>query len=253
MEKNRFYTVMVVGKNPQELMEKYSMEKKVEPYIKYKYLDAKKLRDKTLATYKDLISNFQKYGFNNDFLEVIKEKHKAIQSMSPFEYYTLITYGMFYDEDGNAMSEENPDGKWLKYHIGQGFSYPLRLNDGTESYSALKSDIKWDDLHLNSASVSLFRTVWRLVMEDENPTNDDEEKIKKIWSVRKNYLQKFKSEDAFVYHNCSYWNYAYLDDKGWVDLDDSPSDIEWVSTFYDRFVTKLKDDDLITIYEYMVE
>ncbi len=90
-------------------------------------------------------------------------------------------------------------------------------------------------------------------MEDESPTNEDEEKIKKIWSVRKNYLQKFKSEDAFVYHNCSYWNYAYLDDKGWVDLDDSPSDIEWVSTFYDRFVTKLKDDDLITIYEYMVE
>ena len=77
MEKNRFYTVMVVGKNPQELMEKYSMEKKVEPYIKYKYLDAKKLRDKTLATYKDLINNFQKYGFNNDFLEVIKEKHKT--------------------------------------------------------------------------------------------------------------------------------------------------------------------------------
>ena len=62
MAKNRFYTVMVIGSNPDELMEKYSLGKKVEPYIKYKYLDAKKIKEQSLSMYGELIKNAQKYN-----------------------------------------------------------------------------------------------------------------------------------------------------------------------------------------------
>lgn len=243
---------MVVGDNPKELMEKYSLFKKVKPYIKYRYLDAKKIKDKTLSMYSELIKNGQKYNLSVDNLSAINEKFKSIQSMSPFEYYLLITDGMYYDENGNAMSEENPDGKWSKYHVGQGFSYPLVLNNGTEAYSSAKSEIKWGDIHMNEMSVGLFKNIWRLCVEDETPKDENEERIKASWSSRKNYLQNFKSEEEFVNHNCSYWNYAYLDENGWVDLDSASSDKEWVASFYERFVKPLPNEAMITIYEYMV-
>lgn len=253
MAKNRFYTIMVIGDNPDELMEKYSLGKKVEPYIKYKYLDAKKIKEQSLSMYGELIKNAQKYNIDHDALSAIEEKYNSIKAMSPFEYYVLITSGMYYDENGNAMSDENPNGKWSKYHVGQGYSYPLVLKNGTEAYSAKKSDIKWDDMHLNKTYVNLFNKIWSLCVDDEAPETDDDKKIKSSWGTRKKYLENFKSKDDFVSHNCSYWNYAYLDEKGWVDLDDSVDDKEWVSTFYDKFVVPLPDDAVITIYEYMID
>ena len=41
---SKFLSIMVVGKNPEELMEKYSKSLKVKPYVKYKYLDAEKMK-----------------------------------------------------------------------------------------------------------------------------------------------------------------------------------------------------------------
>ena len=35
--KNRFYSLMVVGDNPDEMVKKYDSNLEVEPYIKYHY------------------------------------------------------------------------------------------------------------------------------------------------------------------------------------------------------------------------
>lgn len=48
MSKSKFLTVMVVGDNPDKLMEKYDKSLKVKPYIKYRYLDAEKMRNNSL-------------------------------------------------------------------------------------------------------------------------------------------------------------------------------------------------------------
>jgi hypothetical protein len=241
---------MVVGENPEEIMENYSTTLKVEPYIKYRYVDAKKIRDKAISMFSELLKNAQKYSLSDEQKSLIEEKYKAISAMSPFEYYSSITYGMYYDEDGNATTDENPNGKWVKYHIGQGFSYPLTLKDGTEKYSAKKGEIDWDAMHMNKFSVNYFHKVWSLCKDDSEPENDEEAALKATWSTKKNYLSNFKSEEAFINHNCSYWNYAYVDENGWVDLDDFGDDSKWVANFYKKFVKPLPDDALVTIYEF---
>ena len=56
-------------------------------------------------------------------------------------------------------------------------------------------------------------------------------------------------KDEYVIHNCAYWNYAYLDENGWKDIDDAKNDIEWVSQYFDNFCANLKDTDKVTIFE----
>ena len=242
---------MVVGGNPEELMEKYSKSLKVKPYIKYKYLDAEKMKENSSKMLSEIINNPEKFTLSKFQTDYFKERLKAINSMTPFEYYRTITDGMYYDENGNAISEENPNGKWDKYNLGKNFSYPLKLNDGKEVYQAVSKDIDWDSMNMNPEYVRLFETIWALVIDDDDPSNDQEKLLKANWETKKNYLSNFKNVDEFVAHNCSYWNYAFLDKDGWVDMDDEgENETKWIENFFERFIEPLKDDDLITIYEY---
>lgn len=250
--KSKFLSVMVVGKNPEQLMTKYDKALKVEPYIKFKYLDAEVMKKRLTAYLNEFIKNHEKFALNSFQVDYFRERLKAINSMSTFEYYTSITQGMYYNEDGDAMTDVNPHGKWDKYNIGKNFSYPLKLKDGKEVYQALAKDIDWDKMHMNKDYVELFEKIWSLAVDDATPENKEEENLKVNWSTKKNYLSKFKTVDDFVAHNCAYWNYAFLDDSGWKDVDDENNEKKWIGEFFDRFIANLKDDDLVTIYEYSV-
>ena len=252
MNKSRFLSVMVIGDNPEKLMEKYSKSLKVKPYIKFRYLDAEKMKNNSSKILSEITSNPEKFALNKLQLDYFKERLKAINAMSPFEYYTTITQGMFYDENGDALSDINPNGKWDKYNLGKNFSYPLKLKNGKESYQALAKDVDWNSMHMNSEYVKLFETIWALVIDDDDPSTPEEESLKANWSAKRNYLSKFKTVDEFVSHNCAYWNYALLSEKGWTDVDDENIESNWINSFFDRFIKPLKDDDLITIYEYCV-
>lgn len=249
-KESRFYTVMVVGDNPEELMAKYDCSLKVKPYIKFKYLDAEKMRKNAIKVFTELCANPRKFSLNEFQTDYFKERLKATNNMTSFEYYTAITNGLYYDDNGNALSEENPEGKWDSYHIGRNFSYPLKLKDGKESYQTSAGVVDWGQMHMSTNAVRYFEAVWSLVVDDNKPADEDEEKLKKEWETRKNYLSNFKDKDSFVAHNCAYWCYAYLDEKGWVDADDSNNTNEWISHFFERFIEPLNDDAKITIYEF---
>ena len=247
---SRFFTVLVKGNNPDELMSKYDCSLKVEPYIKYRYLDAEKLKKSSIKLLTDIVNNYEKIGLTKSQCEYYKERVKSLNAMTSFEYYTSITNGLFYDKDGNALSEENPDGKWDKYNIGKNFSYPFKLIDGKESYQAFVKDIDWDSMHMNTNNVRLFETIWALTINGDDPSNEEEDKLKKLWETRKNYLSNFKTVDDFVTHNCAYWNYAFLDENGWVDVDGSKNESEWIANFFNRFIEPLNENDKLTIFEY---
>ena len=91
-----------------------------------------------------------------------------------------------------------------------------------------------------------------MAVEDDEPKNDDEKQIKAYWKDRGKYLSIFKSKDDFITHNCAYWTYAYLDENGWhdVDSDENGNENEWIKSFYSKFIKKINDDALITIYEF---
>ena len=247
---SKFFTVMVVGDNPEGLMSKYDKALKVKPYIKYKYLDAEKIRSNAIKMLSNIIASYDKFAMSEDQLEYFKSRLKAINGMSSFEYYSSLTNGLYYDADGNALSEENPDGKWDKYNLGKNFSYPLKLKDGKESYQALSGDVDWNQMHMETNSVNLFEIIWRLVVDDDDPSDANEEQLKNNWKDKKNYLSGFKNVDEFISHNCAYWNYAYLDKNGWVDVDDEGDEMKWVLNFFERFIEPLKNDEKVTIYEF---
>ena len=50
--------------------------------------------------------------------------------------------------------------------------------------------------------------------------------------------------------NTSFWGYAFLSEKtGWVELEETVNQFEWVKNFFNRFIAPLGDNDKISIYE----
>ena len=94
-----------------------------------------------------------------------------------------------------------------------------------------------------------YRIVWRMVVEGEEPQNDEQKTWYENMKNKTNYFANFKDEDDYATYSTSYWNYAYLDKDGWKDVDDGGDQMEWISKYLYRFVENLKPDDKITIFE----
>lgn len=245
---SKFFSVMVVGEEPKSLMEKYDMGKEVEPYVKYKYLDAEKYKTSAIKILDKLLTDYDKVGMPITAKEALENRLKSLKTMSTFEYYKELTDGMYYDENGNALSSENKDGHWVTCRIGRNFALPLILKNGEESYSAYNKDINWEAMHQNHKEI--YKAAWEMVMEDREPITDEEKTIYNSMKDKDMYFSKFKNKDAYVSYSTSYWNYAYVDKNGWVDVDGSKEGEEaWIESFYEKFVKPLKDDDLVTIFE----
>lgn len=246
-EGSKVFTVMVVGDNPDELMSKYDINLKVDKYRKYRYLDAEKIRNKSIKLIEEILANKDNLNLGKFQLDFFTEKLKEIKEMSDFEYYQEITYGLTYDENGDAWSDENQNGKWLTCKIGDFLSVPLILKNGEQTHQAINKDIVWDDIHMRDSE--LYDITWDLVHGYREPINEQEKKIFENMKNMKNYFSNFKTKDDYVIHNCAYWNFAYLDKNGWIDMDSCDDSTKWISQYFDTFVSKLSPTDKVTIYE----
>ena len=214
---SRFFSVMVVGDNHKELMEKYSLDLEVDSYVRYEYLKADKYQNNSIKALDNLLSHGDEIGLEPQVKESLERRIKTLKGMTPFEYYRELTDGMYYDENGNALSTENPNGHWKTARIGKNFSLPLKLKDGSESYSARCGDIDWDAMN---EPTELYEAAWEMVVEGREP----------------------------VTYSTSYWNYAFVNKDGWVDMVNE-DERKWINNFYDRFIATIDPNDLVTIYE----
>jgi hypothetical protein len=239
---------MVVGDNPDELMARYDMSREVEPYVKFKYKDREKMQKNAIKVMKEIVANPKLFNMTDFQSDAFKNQLAKIEALTPFEYYSMVTAGLYYNEDGDAMSDENEEGKWRTYRLGKNFSVPLKLLDGTETYQARNKDIDWSEMHMTNDMV--YRRVWRMVVEKDEPQNEEERAIYENMRDKDNYFSNFDNEDDYATYNTSYWNFAYLDKDGWKALDeDGVEQFEWISKYYYRFVENLDPDALVTIYE----
>ena len=237
---------MVVGENPKQIVEKYASDYKSEPYVKYKYLNAKKYQDTAIKAIQTMLDNVDKIGLQPTLKEALQARLDNLSKLTPFEYYRELTDGMYYNENGDALSTENPDGKYSSCRVGKNLCIPLVLKDGSEVFSAKASDVDWNNMHM--VKCDIYKLAWRLFHGEIEPSNEQEQQIYDNIKDQKKYFDGFDCEDDYVNYNCSYWNYAYLDENGWVDGSDYKN-YEWITSFYEKFVTKLNPDDIITIYE----
>lgn len=245
---SRFFSVMVVGNDPQKIMEKYGSDFKVEPYVKYKYLDAKKYQNGALNALKKILENSDKIGMKANLKEALDEHLKELSKLTPFEYYRQLTNGLYYNENGDALSDENPNAKWVTCNVGRNFSLPLILKNGEEAYSALSKDVDWESM--NNPNKKLYESAWEIVVDGREPNDDEERIIYNSMKDKKSYFGNFKSKEDYVAYSTSYWNYAFVDKDNWIDVDSyEGSEIEWVKNFYERFIKNIEPNELVTIYE----
>lgn len=239
------FVCIVAGSDPKELMEPYNKNKIETPYIKYKFKDAQKLKDKYIEVYEGILNNETETIDRDILIDIID----SIKDMTPEEFYSDLTQGLeISEETGDAYSTENPNGKFSYYELGKWFSIPFYTKDGREVFQAKKSEIDWGKMHLNGGEI--YKRAWEMVMEDSEPQTDYEKQIFENMKDKTTYFDKFETKENYVISNTAFWGYAFLDDKkGWIDASESESQFSWMSCYYDMFIDNLPDDTLLTIYE----
>lgn len=243
---NKLFTLMVVSDTPEEIIKKYDASLEVEPYIKYYYKDIAKYRKKAIKIAQEVVGNADKFGMTPFMKEYFEDKVKALKKLSDFEYYTSICVGCSFDQDGNALTTENPDAKWGTCRIGRNLCIPLKLKNGTEVLQARAGDVDWSKMHM--VNIDVYTAAWQLFHKEREPESTVDKEIYENIKNQKRYFNSFDSMEDYVNYCCSYWCYAYADDNGWYDADDH-KDYKWITEFYDRFVKKLEPDAFISIYE----
>lgn len=238
---------MVVGDDPKAIMEDYSIDKKVEPYVKFKFLQAEKYKDTAIKVSQKLLEDATLAMINPQMKSSLEENVKRLKSLSTFDYYRQLTDGMYYNENGDALSDKNPNGKWKTSHIGRNFSLPLITKDGREVYTARNKDIDWDKMHL--VNQDAYRSAWEVVVDGRAPETEQEKKIYESMKDKEAYFSNFKDKESYVRYSTAYWNFGYVDKNGWIDLNDVGEEEKWINTFFDNYVATLEPNDLVSIYE----
>lgn len=239
------FVAIVAGDNPATLMIPYDSMKEVEPYVLYKYSEAESIKDRYMKTYEAILKSGE---LNEEEQEEVQAEYDDLKGKTAIEFFYDLTDGMEYNEDGDALSTDNKFGKWSSFQLGKHFSVPFVTNDGQETYQAKKSDINWSLVHLNGQEV--YQRAWEMVMEKSEPQNDTEKLIYENMKNRVIYFQKFGTKENYVASSTAFWGYAFLSAKtGWVELEDTDNQFEWVTNFYERFIKPLPEDTLLTIYE----
>ena len=136
------------------------------------------------------------------------------------------------------------------------FSDPFPLKDGMSiSYSAHYDEIDWDKIHRNPQQINLSKRVWELVMENDEPRDFNERKMKKRFSERTSYFtDNFNSKEEYVNYSSNLWYWGIATEEKYVEVDyekdDKDTDMDWCVNFFDRYIKPLeKTNPLITIYE----
>lgn len=241
----RHFVAIVAGDNPESLMLPYDSMKEVEPYVVYKYADAESIKDKYLKMYEAILKSGE---LNAEEQKEVQAEYDDLKGTSAIEFFYEVTDQMEYNDDGDAISRKNKLGKWKNFQLGKQFSVPFITNEGQETYQAKKSDINWSLVHLNGQEV--YARAWEMVMEHSKPENDTEKLIYENMKNRTTYFEKFGTKENYVASSTAFWGYAFLSKKtGWVELEDTENQFDWVTNYFDRFIKPLPEDTLLTIFE----
>ena len=232
MSKIIFRTVMVVGDNPDELIKKYDLDTKVEPYVKLKRSDAEKARKMHLKFIEDILTS-NKIILTDRQRDVYKNIYLDIQEMDETEYFEHTTMGCTYDDEtGDALTTVNPNAFYQHAVNPQ-----KRLDATNEESDFINPFILLPEEGEKEGEVISY-----------TPQNEQEKVIKKNMKERMDYFADFSDKEAYGSHSCSFWCYGYLDENGYKELDYTISDKECVRTYYERFVEPISEDTTLSLY-----
>lgn len=246
MQGSSFFSLMVVGDNPRELLDKYDSSKYKESYVKYRFKDAGKIKKETIKQMEKLLQYKKEAELSDVMVEYLEERIKSLKTLSDFEFYASLTDGMDCDEEGNALANENPNAKWKICQDGKNLCVPLRLKDGRDVFSAKMKDINWE--YLMGGTRATYELAWKLFHDEVKPQNDEEKQIQVNMSTQGKYFSQFEDMEQYVTYCSSYFAYAYLDENGWQDMENKDR-FAWVKNFYNKFIKNIDPEATISIFE----
>ena len=242
------FVCIVASDKPFELADKYDKRKHGVRHLVYRHEDAEELKEKHALYYEELAKVETLTDMAKKYM---KENADRIRKMDAESFYEGLCKGNgleIDEETKDAYSNVNEDGKFSYIEIGNRFSMPLKLKDGTAVYQARKGDIDWRSIHLGNRRP--YEVAWDTVMGGKKPKGEEEEKIYNNMKNRTTYFQKYGTRENYINANTAFWGYAFVsDDVPWTQLEDDEEQFEWVRKFYDRFIRPLPDDALITVME----
>lgn len=225
---NRKYTVLVAGNVN---LKNYDINKKVEPYVVYKYSDRKEIKESIINIYEKYIENIPK---ENSFLkEILSFKLQEIQEMTDEEYFEYATKDMKYDKKtGDALSTINPKGK-----------YNLLSEPDKENAMPLIGDsfqCKVKDLPIivkNDEELEKLSEHWKKMMENED--------------MKQKYIETYIDEETYisVMSEPFFYNAFVSEETGWLEQGDE-NQIKWVLNFKKRFIENLPDNTILKVYNF---
>lgn len=253
-----FKTILVIGDNPDEIINKYSADNVNGKQLYLRRNDAENHRQNKIKLLKESLNNNssslteQQKSLTIDYINILSE-------MTDLDYFLDITEGCTYDENtGDAYKAFNPNAFYKsvrspqkvfeEYAEESGFCNPFKLFDDYISYSAEKKDIDWSRNHLFNKHV--YEITWDMVVNGMKPRNEAENTIYENMKNRKGYFKNFKDKDDFVNYSTSFWTYGIATEEKYEDADEIGIDMNsWIKNFYDNYIKNLPDNTLLTIYE----
>lgn len=255
---------MVIGDKPDEIIAKYNKDTVVPEYIRFKRDDSEKLKKKYLKLLDAILSSDQ-LKMTVKQRESYKNLYLDIDDMDDIEFYVYYTkkWASRYDEKtGDCYSTINPDAHYErisnpqhildKRHEESTFSTPFWLNDATKSYTARFNDICWERINAFQPVIDYYTRAWEVCVEDDEPKNEAEKRIKENMANRVKYFASFKNKEEYALFSASFFCYGVATEDKYEEISYKESEIDWVKNFYSRFLKKYEtngENPLLSIYE----
>lgn len=237
MDGERGFSMLVAGENHKKIMDNQTKKFFEQPQLMFSYSNAESMK-KVWDTLYD--------GQDKEYAEKIK-------TYSTEEFWEKVLFKDIYEEDKTAYIEEKTMDIYAKanrqrisgYRIGD-FACPVFvLKNGEESFQARKKDIDWDVIHGHNRDT--YARVWEMVIRNDSPKTPSEKLMFENMKTRKDYLLGFKNKKRYVGANSSFYCEGFADDTSWKECE-LEDEMKWRIDFYDKFIKKLPDDILLTIY-----
>ena len=257
-------TILVIsreGEDPDKIAEMYAAEREVEPHIfmlKNKArenvsIEADNIRTALLSrTVSEILSDAQK--------EYLYDRVRELFDMTADEYFKQVTRenDCTYDDEGNAYTTKNPLASYQYPKCYQQrleitgeeaqFSNPFKLKDGGIAYRAHFNDIDWSEMH--NYNREIYEAAWELCVEGREPEDEQEKMIKEQMKNRTDYFFNFKNKEEYVDYSTMFFTFGIATKHAFISRNEMvESEIDYVRGFYDKYISKITDNPLLSIYE----
>lgn len=224
------FSVLVAGDVD---LSEYDANKKVQPYVVYKYSDRHNIRQQAIDIYKEFLKkNDDEASLMSSFLNI---KLQEIEESTDEEYFESATKGMIFDnQTGDALTTINPNGK---YRIIKEPSADTAVPLINEKFQCNVSELP--PYKVDEFLKSKYEEHWDHVMKNGAKMAKD------------SLLQTYGNKEMYVNVMIEpmFYNAFVSNETGWVEPNYDEQN-EWVLTFRDRFIKKLSKNTKLKVYNF---